>query len=219
LAQASTSEAKERNLRKGEELISQAGEEGCDILVLPELFMVYAQSHVPVGKVLEVAEPVDGPFVKRLRGRAQEEGVHVAVGILGRDPDTNQLYDTALLLSPDGSVLLNYRKTHLYDAFGYRESARFGKGMEMPRVAKTPLGNLGLMICYELRFPEVTRHLALAGAHLALVPSAWFAGPSRRSTCSRWSRPGRLRTPSSSPSLPRWGMNSVGGAWWPIPWG
>lgn len=177
LAQVTTSEIKDLNLRRGTELISEAGKKGCDILVLPELFMAHIPNQVPREKVLEIAEPIEGPFVNQLRDQVDKEGVHVAVGLLERDPEENQLYNTAVLLSSDGSLLLKYRKTHLYDAFRFKESARFKPGLEMPAVAKTSLANLGLMICYELRFPEVTRHLALADAGVILAPSAWFAGP------------------------------------------
>jgi len=177
LAQVTTSESKEDNLGRALEIISGASARECDILVLPELFMAHLAREVPQERALEIAEPVDGPFVNELRARAKQEGIHVAVGILERDRETNRLYNTAVLITSDGSLAQAYRKTHLYDAFRFKESDRYTPGSRLPEVTKTSQGDLGLLICYELRFPELARHLTLSGAAVILAPSAWFAGP------------------------------------------
>src|SRR3972149_4403556 len=90
---------------------------------------------------------------------------------------TRRAYNTAVLISPTGDLLAAYRKVHLYDAFNGRESDRFIPGSEPPPVVDTPLGKIGLQICYDIRFPEWSRILALRGAEIIALPTSWVTGP------------------------------------------
>jgi predicted amidohydrolase len=177
LCQLPSSPEKEENCTAARRAIAEARGRGADLVLLPEVFMAYLDRHSPVTPG-QVAEPLDGPFVSALAREARAHRLYVACGVwetaLG---EAARAFNTAVLLGPDGDVLLAYRKTHLYDAFGFRESDRIVPGGEPPRVVRTPLGVLGLLICYEIRFPELPRLLALAGAEVLLVPAAWVAGP------------------------------------------
>jgi predicted amidohydrolase len=100
------------------------------------------------------------------------------MGMLERAPgEAYRAYNTAVLLGPDGRRLAVYRKVHLYDAFNGRESERVAPGRETPPVAETALGAIGLQVCYDIRFPEWSRLLALAGAELIVIPTSWVSGP------------------------------------------
>ena len=121
------------------------------------------------------AEPLDGPFVSALVGRAAEHGGVWVAGMLERAPQ-GAPYNTLVVV--DGSGLLaSYRKLHLYDSFGYRESDRVRAGDGEPVVVDVAGLRVGLMTCYDLRFPELTRVLSARGADLVVCPAAWVAGP------------------------------------------
>jgi predicted amidohydrolase len=176
LCQLVSSPRKSENLDAGRRAIREARRRGADVALLPEVFMAYIAPHDPV-VAAEVAEPVDGPFVAGLAAEARAQRLYVGCGIWEAAPGERvRAFNTAVLLGPDGSLVLRYRKTHLYDAFGYRESDRIVAADEPPAVARTPLGTFGLLVCYELRFPELARVVALAGADVLLLPSAWVAG-------------------------------------------
>ena len=176
LGQVSTSTEKEENLERGRELIKAAAEERADLLVLPELFMAYTTLDEPPKRFAELAEDVDGPFVSAMGLEAKKRGIHVILGIIERSPKSAKVRNTAVMLSPEGRVVAAHRKMQQFDSFGYRESSRFEPGTQVDRPVKTRLGKIGLMTCYELRFPEIARILALEGADLIVVPTAWVAG-------------------------------------------
>jgi predicted amidohydrolase len=177
LCQLASSARKEDNLHAARHALREARRGGADLALLPEIFMAFLErgdAVTPAG----VAEPLDGPFVSALAQEARALGLHVGCGIWETVPgEHRRAYNTAVLLGPDGGLLLAYRKSHLYDAFGMRESDRIVPGDEAPRVVRTSLGVVGLLVCYEIRFPEIARILALDGADVILLPSAWVAGP------------------------------------------
>ncbi len=176
LCQLVSSPRKAENLEAARLAIQGARSRGADVALLPEVFMAYIGPRDPV-TAAEVAEPVDGPFVAGLAAEARAQRLYVGCGIWEKAPgERARAFNTAVLLGPDGGLLLRYRKTHLYDAFGYRESDRIVPGDEAPGVARTPLGAFGLLVCYELRFPELARMVALAGADVLSLPAAWVAG-------------------------------------------
>lgn len=176
LCQVVSSPRKSDNLEAARRAIQEAARRGADLALLPEVFMAYIGPRDPVAAA-EVAEPLDGPFVAGLAAEARARRLYVGCGVWEAAPgERARAFNTAVLLGPDGSLLLRYRKTHLYDAFGYRESDRIVPGDEPPGVARTSIGTFGLLVCYELRFPELARVVALAGADVLLLPSAWVAG-------------------------------------------
>jgi len=177
LCQLVSSPEKSENLNAAVQAIREAKHRGADVALLPEVFMAFLRPKGPTTPA-DIAEPADGPFVSGLAAEARAQHLYVACGLWEKAPGERvRAFNTTVLIDPDGRVVLAYRKTHLYDAFGYRESDMIVAGAEPPDVVRTPLGAMGLLVCYELRFPELTRRLALAGADVLLLPAAWIAGP------------------------------------------
>ncbi len=152
----------DHNLERSLHLIKHATAEGVDLIVLPEL----ANSGCDLrdqSLAFELAEKVPGgPTVLAWRKAAEEAGVCVVGGLLEREGDT--LHNSAVLLGP--GVAGRYRKTHLWN----KEKLLYEPGRELP-IFDTPLGRIGLLICYDAWFPEATRTLALKGAQIICIPS------------------------------------------------
>jgi predicted amidohydrolase len=177
LGQLISSPKKEETLASARRAIREARRGDADLLLLPEVYMAFLDRSPGVTRA-SVAEPLDGPYVAALGAEARAHGLYVGCGLWETAPGERvRAFNTTVLIAPDGSPALVYRKTHLYDAFGYRESDYVVPGDEPPGTVRTPLGALGLLVCYELRFPELTRALALDGAEVVLLPAAWVAGP------------------------------------------
>lgn len=177
LGQLSASTRKEDNLDAARRAVREARRSGADLLLLPEAFMAFLppRSGIPPAAV---AEALDGPFVSAIGREARAHNLYVGCGVWEAVPgEHTRAHNTAVLLGQDGSLVLSYRKTHMYDAFGFGESNLAVPGEQAPRTVRTPLGTFGLLVCYELRFPELPRMLALDGADVILLPSAWIAGP------------------------------------------
>ena len=146
-----------------------------DLVVLPEATMhdFGPRDH----DLAAVAEPLDGPFVTLLAEHASRLDATIVAGMFER---TDGLpFNTLVAVRPDGQIAAAYRKIHLYDSFGYRESDRLAGGPIEPVVLDVADLRLGLMTCYDLRFPELGRALVDAGALAFVVPSAWVAGPGK----------------------------------------
>lgn len=155
-----------------ESMIDQAEQRGADLLVLPEGVMVRFMDRRE--RIREASQSLDGPFV----GRVQEftKGLHLTV-IFGihETSDEGRPYNTLVVLR-DGELIGLYRKLHLYDAFSDKESANVRPGDELPPLVDVAGYQIGLMTCYDLRFPELARLLALQGADLIALPAAWAKG-------------------------------------------
>lgn len=177
LAQYGATHDKAANLARALEVAALARHSGVDLLVFPEMFM-YRHPEGSEAAPADAAEPLDGPFATAVAQAAVERRLHLVMGLAERAPgEVYRAYNTAVLISPSGERLGVYRKVHLYDAFNGRESERFIPGDAPPPVVDTTLGRIGLQICYDLRFPEWSRLLALAGAEVMVVPTSWVAGP------------------------------------------
>ncbi|MGH3370611.1 MAG: carbon-nitrogen hydrolase family protein [Nocardioidaceae bacterium] len=147
-----------------------------DLVVLPEAMM--RDFGPPGSDVSGDAETLDGPFVQRLVELAGSHRVTLVAGMFERSDDPSRPYNT--LVVADGSgVRATYRKIHLYDSFGYKESERLLAGEPEPVVVQIGGLGVGLMTCYDLRFPELARALVDRGADLLVVPAAWVAGPGK----------------------------------------
>lgn len=162
--------------------VRTAGDARSDLLVLPE----YASGFEPAGTGPQHAEPVDGRFVTLLREQAAQHHVAVLAGTLlpGEQGDpaphgTARAVNAVIAVDAAGELTGVYRKVHLYDAFGHRESDRLEPGpVDAPPLVVDVAGfRLGVMTCYDLRFPESARRLVDAGAQALVVPAAWAAGP------------------------------------------
>ncbi|MEH7114382.1 carbon-nitrogen hydrolase family protein [Neobacillus niacini] len=177
LAQLSTSIDKAANLKKAIQYIGKAKGLGADFVVLPEYYMALATPKTGVLPA-EVAEPLDGPFVSALKEAAQVNEIYVVCGMFESSTnDDGRAYNTTVFIDRSGQLLHSYQKTHLYDAFSYKESDTIIPGDNQYKVVETEFGKIGLMVCYELRFPEIARQSALQEADVLLVPAGWIAGP------------------------------------------
>lgn len=166
------------NRRLATERIAAAADAGAELLVLPEATMCSFGD--PAFDLASVAEPLDGPFVGAIRAAAGRHHVTVVAGMFERSAEPHRAYNTAVAVGPDG-VLASYRKIHLFDALGGAESERLVPGDPEKDVVTFPLGGwqVGLMICYDLRFPELARALCDAGATLVCLPAHWYPGPGK----------------------------------------
>jgi predicted amidohydrolase len=168
---------KARNLDAAERLVRAAGADGAELIALPEKWNLLADGE----QLLAGAEPLDGPSLEAARGWARELGVHLLAGSIcerGGEKASN----TSVLIGPSGEDLAVYRKIHMFDVeaggVAYRESAHEQPGSE---IVTAPLGEvmLGMSVCYDLRFPELYRILAVRGARILAVPSAFTTATGR----------------------------------------
>jgi deaminated glutathione amidase len=174
LAQVEGSPVPAENLATANQMVAEAAARKADLIVFPEMFMALPEQ----GRSLdEVAEPLDGPFINSLASLASKYGLHIGAGFWETVPGDHRVYNTAVILSPEGKLLDCYRKVHLFDALSIRESDRMIPGNALPPLFTINEVRVGLAICYDLRFPELFRYLAIRGADLILLPSAWYAGP------------------------------------------
>lgn len=165
----------EANLAAFGRLAAEAVGAGAELVVLPEGSMHdFGPPELPLGPV---AQHLDGSFAKGLAEVARAGGVTVVAGMFETSPDAERPFNTLLAVDPDGERLATYRKAHLYDSFGYRESDRMLAGDGQPVVLDVGGFRLGLLTCYDLRFPELARSLIDAGAEVLVVPAAWVRGP------------------------------------------
>ncbi|MBO3747953.1 carbon-nitrogen hydrolase family protein [Streptosporangiaceae bacterium NEAU-GS5] len=142
---------------------------GADLAVLPEA------SLTRFGRAItELAEPLDGPFVSGLAEAAREHRIAVVVGTF--EPVGEKVANTAVAISADGSIQAAYRKIHLFDSFGAVESELVTPG-NTPMVVDLAGLRLGLITCYDVRFPELARALVDRGADAFAVIAAWASGP------------------------------------------
>jgi predicted amidohydrolase len=146
-----------------------------DLIVLPEAVMhEFGQPDTPLGPV---AQPLDGPFVAALAELARDQAAAVVAGMFERSADAERPYNTLVALDPSGVQLATYRKAHLFDSFGHRESDKLTAGPPQPVTIDVAGLRIGLMTCYDLRFPEQARALIDEGAEVLAVPAAWVRGP------------------------------------------
>ncbi|MBW9093178.1 carbon-nitrogen hydrolase family protein [Microbacterium jejuense] len=165
----------EANVDAIEQLVATASGRGARLVVLPEYSSYFVD---PFDDTLaENAEDLDGPFVRRMTGIARRHDVVVVAGLLERARDGRRVRNTVVAVDGEG-LRAHYRKLHLYDAFGQRESDWVEPGeVAEPHTFESGGLRFGLMTCYDLRFPEVGRVLVDAGADVLLVPAEWVRGP------------------------------------------
>ena len=173
------------NVRSAARLIDQAAAAGARVIALPETWAFKGRS----AGIRASAEPVDGPSNSAVAALAARHGVFILAGSLYEPSvEPGRVYNTSALFGPDGGLRAVYRKIHLFDVVAgatlYRESDDVTAGTELVTAtieagaagsagAAAPPATLGLTICYDLRFPELYRSLALRGAQVLMVPSAF----------------------------------------------
>ncbi|MFN2616073.1 MAG: carbon-nitrogen hydrolase family protein [Thermoleophilaceae bacterium] len=178
--QLNSTHQKDRNLERADRLTRAAAADGADLIVLPEKFTVVGEhEHYQAG-----AEPLDGPTLAWARETASELGVDLVAGsFVERRPGHDKLSNTSVHVGPDGQPKAVYRKIHMFDVVvdgvEYRESESEEAGDEIV-LSETEDGTpLGLTVCYDLRFPELYRILAVRGARVITVPSAFTKATGR----------------------------------------
>ena len=154
---------KERNLDACLARLEEAAAAGAELIVLPEM-AIPGYMFDSAEEALPYAEEIPGPTTEAFERECRRLGIHAVCGLLERDGDT--LYNSAILVSPDG-LIGSYRKTHL----PFLGVDRFVTPGDELKVYDTALGRIGVIICYDLRFPEVTRTLALQGADIVCLPT------------------------------------------------
>lgn len=170
-----SSQDKQENLIKSIEFINEAASNKAELVCFPEFQMAYSPASQSARQLASIAETVKGEFVTSLSKAAKKNKVGVVATIYEKS-DSTRVYDSAVALSPAGAVLSVYRKLHLYDALGFKESAKLARGKTIKEPVKTKAGTIGLLICYDLRFPELSRILTVKGADVLVAPSAWVQG-------------------------------------------
>ncbi|KAA0022509.1 carbon-nitrogen hydrolase family protein [Antrihabitans cavernicola] len=164
------------NLESVRALADEAAASGARVLAVPEYSMFTGPKLDRT--VIESAQPLDGPFVTGLLEIAQRNNLVVVAGINELLADDPRISNTLVAAAPDGTIAAEYRKLHLYDAFGFTESDVVRPGdIEAPQTFTVDGVTFGLQTCYDLRFPEVTRRLVDADAHVVLLPAQWVPGP------------------------------------------
>jgi deaminated glutathione amidase len=168
------------NLRAADEHVRAAAAAGAELIVMPEKWAALGGPDA----LRDAAQPIGGPIVTWARETARELGVDLVAGSFSeRVAGEDKLRNTSLHIGPDGEILAAYRKIHMFDVVvdghEYRESAAEEPGDEI--VTSTTAGGveLGLSICYDLRFPELYRALAVRGARIIVVPAAFTLATTR----------------------------------------
>ena len=170
---------KARNLAAAERLVRAAAADGAELVALPEKWNLLAAGE----EMAAGAEPLDGPSLTAARGWARELGVNLLAGsVAERGEEGERAFNTSVLIGPDGDDLAVYRKIHMFDVeaggVAYRESEYEQPGEE---IVSAPVDGveLGLTVCYDLRFPELYRILAVRGARIVAAPSAFTTATGR----------------------------------------
>lgn len=176
IAQFSGTTDKAANLKLIADQVQEASSLGADLVVFPENAMYYNTDHD--ADIRSETEGVEGPFATSLSELAKQHSIAIVAGMTERPRgDSERCTNTVVAFGADGSSLGVYRKVHLYDAFGYKESRRIEP--HAPEALTFEIDGLrfGVMTCYDLRFPEMARFLVDKNVDALVVPAAWVAGP------------------------------------------
>jgi predicted amidohydrolase len=163
------------NLRTAQAAVRELARRGCQLALLPELWLCGYRTASLAADARAAAEPIDGPVQRHLAALAAATGVVLCAGSFP-ELDGGQLFNTAVVYGPAGDLLLRHRKTHLYGA----EPEVFRPGDTVTAGDVAGIGRVGLCVCFDGDFPETARALRNAGADLVLHPSAYEA------TVDRW---------------------------------
>jgi deaminated glutathione amidase len=177
LAQMTSTEDFQANLSEALGRVEEAAAAGVQLVAFPEVFLYLGGRE---GKLVNATD-VDGPVVARFREAAARHGLMILLGsiherIPGRE---DKVHNTSVLIDAKGEVLATYRKLKLFDVelpnLTIRESDTIEPGDALPPVVDTPIGKVGLTICFDLRFPDLYQHLRRKGAEVVFAPSNFTA--------------------------------------------
>jgi len=176
VVQFTASTNKEINLKKIISFISKAASKNATLCAFPEFMMFYTNSSQTSKQLAGLSETIKGNFVSTIAKAAKENKIQVVGSFYEKSKTKDRVYDTAFVIDHSGKVISTYRKIHLYDALGFKESDKMKSGSKIAKPVNTSIGKIGIMICYDLRFPEMSRSLAAAGSEVLVAPSAWVKG-------------------------------------------
>ncbi|AOE82989.1 carbon-nitrogen hydrolase family protein [Pseudomonas sp. TCU-HL1] len=154
------------NLERLQQRAAEAARRGAALLITPEMYL--SGYNIGLDAVSALAEARDGAWAERVAGIAREHGIAILYGYPERSAD-GALFNSVQLIDAQGQCLGNYRKTHL---FGELDNSMFSAGDDDYPLLELNGWKLGMLICYDVEFPENVRRLALAGADAVLVPTA-----------------------------------------------
>jgi len=177
VVQFKASTNKEENLKKIISYVRKAASKNATLCAFPEFMMLYTKSSQTSKQLANLSETINGNFISSISKTAKENHIQVVGSFYEKSKKNNRVYDTSFVINNLGKVISTYRKIHLYDALGFKESKKMMPGSKIAKPVATSIGKIGMMICYDLRFPEMSRILALAGSEVLIVPSAWVKGP------------------------------------------
>jgi len=176
IVQFKASTDKQTNLKKIISYIQKAASKNAKLCAFPEFMMFYTNSKQTSKQLASLAETINGNFVTTIAQAAKENRIQIIGSFYEKSRKKDRVYDTSFVIDNSGKVISTYRKIHLYDALGFKESNKMVPGSKITKPVNTTLGKTGMMICYDLRFPEMARSLAASGAEILVVPSAWVKG-------------------------------------------
>lgn len=179
LVQMKSSVDKNKNLSYSLKLIGRAAQKKAQLICFPEFQMAYSPGEQKPETLHEIAEKINGDFISALSNSAKKNKINVVATIyeiINTNKQNQKVFDTAVIINELGKIQSVYRKIHLYDALGFKESKKLLAGNIIEKPTRTSVGNLGLQICYDMRFPEISRILTVNGANILVSPSAWVAG-------------------------------------------
>ena len=179
LCQMNVVDNKEKNIEKAIQMIKESKRQGADLAVLPEMFNCPYENE----KFIEYAEELsDSKTLKEISNIAKEENIHVLAGSIpelerNNEKDTESIYNTAVFFENNGKLVGKHRKMHLFDIdvkgkIYFKESDTLSAGNDFT-VIKTNLATIGIGICYDIRFVELSRIMALNGAEILIFPGAF----------------------------------------------
>jgi beta-ureidopropionase len=171
LIQMKASMKREENHDRAEEFLTQAARQGAQVVCLQEIFATWFFPQTLEARHQELAEPIDGPTVTRMRAVARALELWVVVPFYERVMP-GELYNAAVLVDASGAIVGHYRKHHIPMSSHFQEKFYFRPGNLGYPVFDTPYGRVGIMICYDRHFPEAGRSLGLNGAQVVFVPTA-----------------------------------------------
>ncbi|MGD1837315.1 MAG: carbon-nitrogen hydrolase family protein [Nitrososphaeraceae archaeon] len=177
LVQMKSSENKKENLEISLDFIQKAVKKKADFIFFPEFQMMYSSKNQSLKELYDEAEILaSSKFLNELKKSAKRNKIGIVATMFEKEKDSKKVFDTAITINKTGKIVSVYRKLHLYDAFGFKESSKFLFGSKITKPIDLQCIKSGIVICYDIRFPEISRILSLEGIEMLVVPSGWVYG-------------------------------------------
>ncbi len=172
---------KYENIEKVKKLMKSSRNIEADIIVLPEYLMTPIEGLEP-HDLYEIAEDINDAFINKLAAIAKEYSTNIIATFFEKTNKPPRVYNTVVLIRSNGEAEIVYRKTHLFDAYGYKESNYMMPGPKPSKVIDVNKVRIAFSVCFDIRFPELYRVYSLNGAEIIVSPSAWYKGPLKEET-------------------------------------